>query len=120
MSDKVSEEFDDAFSDRSGGNRGTCACGREHFDTYNQWGWEDGELEHLIQLSKEKPDKYIGHEGAIGGHVVDGVSFIWGCPCQGALKYEKFIIRHAEQIAYYLNKRAERLRHEADNTKVGV
>jgi hypothetical protein len=49
---------------------------------------------------------------------VDGIEVVHGCTCSSAKKYEDFILRHAEQIAEYLNKQAIVLRERAELIEV--
>jgi hypothetical protein len=121
MSDKkCSEIFEDAFSSHGSGCVRDCVCGRTHFDTYNTYDWEDGELEDLEKKAKENPDKYIEHDHSIGMLIVDGQEFVFECPCNGAAKYERFILRHERQIADYLNKRADELTKHATEIHVNL
>lgn len=119
MSEKTcSEIFEDAFSSRMSGCIRDCQCGRVHFDTYNTYDWEKGELEDFEKRSAEKPDKYISHDHSIGTMIIDGQEFVMDCPCGGAERYERFILRHEKQIAEYLNKRADEMTRNATDIKV--
>lgn len=115
---QVSTLFMDAFDSHSGSCRSSCECGRVHFDAAQQYDWEDGELEGLLKMAEQQPDRYIVHECGIGSYIVAGRHFVYGCQCQGGAAYEQFIIRHAHAIADYLNKRAKGMLDEAQATKV--
>ncbi len=119
MSDKqCSQLFDDVFS--TGGTcRLTCACGRVHFDGYNQGNsWEEGELESLMLQAKDTPDKVIEHDGSLGWLEIGGLQIVCGCTCDIAAKYERFIITASDKLAEYLRLRAKALREQADRIDI--
>ncbi len=106
--------FEDAFSGGISGCRGTCQCGRSYFDNYNSGiDWDEGEIEGLLERSRKEPDRVIPSDGSVSFIEVDGVAFVWGCKCQGWIKYQKFLVRHAPQIAAFLRARQAALTKEA-------
>lgn len=114
MKESASPLFSDVFSLGISGCRGTCHCGREFFDNYNTGiTWEDGELDRLHQLAREKPDRYFPCEGSVSFIEIDGLQFVWGCKCGGAARYERFLIKNGTRIAKYLCERAKQLEAEA-------
>lgn len=114
----VSIEFERAFASNSSGCRRECYCGRVHFDTYNKWDWEEGELEELEARQAKEPDRYIGEGNSIGSYELMGHEIVLGCKCNTGARYEDFLIRHAREIATYLNERADRLQKEADEMRI--
>lgn len=116
----VSVNFERAFASGSGGCVRDCDCGRTNYDFANRWDWEDGELEGLIEKAKAEPDRYIGHDCSVSTMDVSGKEIVMGCPCNSARRFEDWIIAHGEQIAEYLNSRANDLEAEASRTRVHV
>lgn len=115
---QCSELFIEVFDSRCGGCVRTCECGITHFDSFNIYDWEDGELEDLQKKAKETPKKYFEHDCAIGTIGINGIEIVYGCTCDLAKKYETFLISHGALIAEYLNKRAKMLREHADKITV--
>lgn len=115
---RVSKIFHDIFDSGSGGCFYECNCGRVHFDTYNHWDWEDGELEDLIDRSKLNPDKYIAQETAIGFYSVGGMDLVKDCPCNGAVNMESLLLLSSSGIADYLNAISRSLLKEAEDIRV--
>lgn len=113
MGKQCSELFFDVFDSHCSGCLRTCTCGITHFDGYNVWDWEDGELEGLQKKAKEAPEHYIEHDYAVSTMEVHGVEIVDGCTCDLARRYESFILNHTKQLAAYLNKRAVALKEEA-------
>lgn len=109
---KVSERFERAFDSGGSGLVRDCVCGRVHFGIDGDWG--DGEREELLKKKKRYPAKYFQHEDFVSTYVIYGDEIVMGCPCATGAKYEQFIIRHASQIATYLNDRAKSLADEAN------
>jgi len=116
--DAPSREFEDAFSDHCGSCVQDCACGRTCFDVVNTYDWEAGELDRLEEARVRDPGRYVALEYACCGLTVNGKTFIMGCPCNGGEPYERFLVNHAEQIAKFLNKRAELLKAHATASEV--
>lgn len=120
MSDRCSEFFENLFDSHLGSCVKTCCCGRVYFNPdCGMGGWEEGELEELYTKAKEDPDKYREVDCPVGCMTINGQDVVHNCPCGTAVRYEKFLVRHARQVATYLNKRAELLRQEADAITVG-
>lgn len=117
-SNQCSELFSDVFDSKYGGCIRTCECGITHFDTYNIYDWEEGELEELQQKAKDDPEHYVEIDCAVGTIEIGGIEIVYGCTCNLAKKYEDFILNYAEQLAKYLNKRATMLREKADKIEV--
>lgn len=118
IKEAVSEEFERAFSSHSSGCRLTCNCGITHFDTENRWDWEEGELLSLQEHAQTSPNEYQSQPNAIGTYILYDKEIVMGCPCNFGRAYEDFIIKHARQIAEYLNSRAKRIADEVAATKV--
>lgn len=112
---QCSEEFSEAFSAHSGSCRHACRCGIVWFDNYNEGiSWNEGELERLLKLAEDEPDKYRAADGAVSWMEIDGKTIVWGCSCTIAQNYERFLILHGPRIADYLRRRASRLKCEAE------
>lgn len=109
-----SEDFEDAFSSRSGGCLRVCACGRTVFDVVNRWDWEDGELEELEKKHAENPEEYIPADYSVSTMTIGGDEWVMGCPCNKGRVYQNFINGHDEQIADYLRRRAKDFRGKAE------
>jgi len=118
MSEQCSEIFEEVFEVHCGTNKKTCCCGIVHFDGYNSGiSWEPGELEALRQKAKSDPN-YDEHDGSIGWMEIAGREIVFGCSCEMAANWEKFIRTHAVQLKNYLNKLAEAYRAKADEITV--
>lgn len=70
-------------------------------------------MERLEQLARDKPDEYFPSDGSVSFVEVDGRQFVWGCKCQGWVKYRQFVVSHAPQIAAFLRARQAALTKEA-------
>ena len=116
--EQCSNLFSKVFDSGYGGCVRTCECGITHFDCYNTWDWEEGELERLQDQAKEHPDRYVEVEGSIGTMEIDNIQIVWGCSCDLAKKHERFIRNHASKLAQYLNEYATKLRKAADDIDV--
>jgi hypothetical protein len=116
-----SRDFQQAFSSHISGCLMSCDnCGHTYFDVANAWDWDAGELEALNELAGKKPDEYTACDGSISSYIVNGKEIPEDCQCGFGADQEQFIQKHAAQIADYLNKRGERLRKIADETKVAL
>ena len=108
--EKPSEIFEEAFRGGFGGCSMVCECGRVCFDYYNHYDWNQGELEELQKKAADNPKKYVPLDYSCCALCIDGKTFVMGCPCNGARKYEDWIRRHAERLAEFLvGIRKERL-----------
>lgn len=112
--------FAKIFNSGGGGCIRTCACNRIHFDgsEYGGWDWEEGELEELQENSKKNPDRYIEHGETVWTLDLGGLEVVYGCHCEIAEKYERFIIEASEEIAEYLNRKADLDIKAAEKIKV--
>lgn len=111
-------EFEDAFRDGFGGCRMTCDCGRECFDVANTYDWGEGELEGLKVRADKEPDKYVPLDYSCSGLTVNGKTFVLGCPCNGARRYQDWIDQHDVKLARYLNARCRLLTEQAEALRV--
>ena len=102
MPSNMSNRFFDAFTNGIGSCVGECACGKTHFDSENDWSWEDGELETLKALAKKKPSKYQEHDCSIGFVSLMGNEIVSGCTCDSVRKYEDFLLKETCAIATYI------------------
>jgi hypothetical protein len=113
----ASELFEKIFDSGIGSCVHECFCGVYHFDEYNTWDWEDGELEALQEKAKTDK-KYMPHGQGIGWIEINGCDFVYGCSCDNATKYENFLRNEAERIAEFLNGVSEESAKHAEKTKV--
>jgi len=120
MIEKVSEIFMNSFSDKGGSCVLTCVCGRTHFDTHNTHDYDSGEYEKLVEKQAKNPDKYISSDGSVGYYIINGLSIVWGCPCERGLKYENFMREDRHKIAKFLNLLSDELAKDSNETKVKV
>ena len=113
---RVSEEFWDAVI-HAGSNVIDCGlCGRTHFVEDSMSSYEEGELEKLHALSEENPDRTIFHANAdsVSWGSIDGKQVVYGCPCNGAAKYETLFWESRRIISQYFSARAEKMKKLAD------
>lgn len=115
-----SDDFERAFENNSSGCVRTCACGRTLFDACNSYDWDEGELEGLLEKSKASPEEYIALDYAAQTAWIEGQELVLGCPCNRLRAYEDFIVKHAIQIAEYLNAHAAELESRAQQSKVNI
>ena len=115
MTEQCSEIFEEVFNSHCGGCVRTCTCGKTYYDTYNDYDWDDGELEAL-----EKDPRAVALDYGVGTMSIAGEEIVFGCDCDHARRYENFIISHASQLAAYLTKRAAALEEEAKSIKVDL
>lgn len=111
MSDKFPKEppsdtFQDAFCDSGTPQQQCDFCGRISFDSNGEF-MEEGELESLLQKSKETPDKYHPVDGGVSFGHINGKTCVYGCPCNALRNYENFIWDHRIEISDYLRRRTE-------------
>jgi hypothetical protein len=111
---QCSELFADVFDSRCGGARRTCECGRTFFDYTDSGCFEEGEFEELQAKSIAEPDKYCAVDHTVGTIEIGGVQIVYGCTCELAAKYERFIRANARRIAEYLRGYAAQLHAQAD------
>jgi hypothetical protein len=96
-----------------------CGCGREHFDSINNYDWEPQELENLKALAQSDPKNYVEHEGCVEGAQITGLVYIRRCPCEYLWKLENLIINNDRAFAKFLNWRSARIMERAKAIVVG-
>jgi len=114
--EKVSEEFEDAFTSSAGTIHATCElCGRNFIASEDAGDYDEGEYEEFLEKAKKEPDRYLvwSAYSAISLGWIDGKQFVFGCPCNALARYEQFIWTHRAQIVEYLRKKTERRLMEA-------
>lgn len=102
---KASNEFMDAVCD-GGTPVSTCGfCGVVTFS--NGCDMDEDELELLLEKMRNRPATYRqdGANDSIAVGQISGINVVYGCPCDGAYKYEQFIWEHREIIMRYLRAR---------------
>ena len=71
-------------------------------------------MEQLREKAAKEPDRYIEQDGTVFCMNIGGAEIVYGCTCDNAERYERFIRAHARQLAEYLRERAKELREAAD------
>lgn len=99
-------------------NVATCDfCGTTYFGTWSGGrDYEEGELEELREFARDPKKKYVewGDCDSVSQGTLDGQQFVYACPCNASLPYERFIWNHRYVIAAYLKKRAEEEKSSAE------
>ena len=90
-------------------------CGRTHFVGEGHGDYRDGELEDLRVSAQKNPGKYIEHNDydTIDWGYINGKQIVYGCPCNSARQYERWIWSHRYIIAKYLRLQAEEIALDA-------
>ncbi len=100
------ELFERSFASGSGGCRRTCNCGREFYDDFNPYDWEEGELEAL-----RKDPKATCLDWSVSDLDFAGKSYVMDCDCwhNSAKQIMHFLDKHGDKIAnYFANKKAQK------------
>lgn len=99
------DDFEDAFSDSSGGCRRRCECGREFYNSDGGWTWEEGELDELSRSGATDLPYSVGLLAFEGRLVVPD------CDCwqERAKRLIVFITNHDDAIATFLTLRKKRM-----------
>ena len=113
-SEKPSDMFVNAMSGHGIGSPDlTCGwCDRLHLcpDASCYRDEEDGSWrEYCNEEKKNNPEGVILHYDCdgISAQEFNGIMFVWGCPCNGLTRYEKFIWNERDTIRNYLKVRIE-------------
>ncbi len=118
MGKQCSDIFAEVFDSHSSGIVRTCHCGRTFFDQTDECGWEEGELEDLLEKSARYPNQYIPIDNTVWCMKIDNIEIVYGCECETAKKYENFIRNNAKKLSEYLRSYAKALREKADMVDV--
>jgi hypothetical protein len=96
--DEKLERYIDAFTVPSSGCREVCRCGKQFYDTYNHWDWDEGEYEKL-----EKDKKAVGVGHAVQRVWLGGTEAVIDCDCwhELAMRYIGFLETFRIQIGKY-------------------
>jgi hypothetical protein len=107
------ENFAKAFSTETNGCRHQCHCGKEFFDNFNSWDWNEGEYEALV----DDPEA-VGLGYAIERFELEGSYYVIGCDCwfKVAERYINFLDRNKREIGKYFSLEKESLLHEISIT----
>lgn len=116
----MSEMFEEIFASGGSGIVRLCVCGTTHFsvESSDRSCYEEDEFEELEEKSKEFPSKFVAQPFCIGTMIINGNEIVIGCRCGVARRYEDFLINDGHRIATYLNKRAEKLKAEAESITI--
>lgn len=109
---QCSELFEMVFDSCCGGIVRQCACGITYFEGDSPH-FDAGELEGYLKNAQKEPTQWIERDQGIGTMEIGGDQIVFGCSCDRARQYEKFIIAHRHQLSQYLNGYAQELREEA-------
>ncbi len=106
----TTEHFDRYLMDQGvGGPSLECGCGRTCFGDSDNF--DPGELEGLLKLHEEKPDRYLYFAGddGVSAYDVPGLgTVVLGCRCNDRLdRIESIIWDNRDKIAKYLRARCE-------------
>ena len=115
MNDQQMDSFERAFRTNSSGCVRICLCGREFYDTANDYDWDKGELECL-----EKDPNATGVPYGVEEVRFENRTYVVDCDCwhRRAKQIIGWMESHAEQIARYLTLEKKRKQTEADNSPV--
>lgn len=102
--------FDEAFSTRISSCTEICDCGVTYYDSYNDYDWEDGELERLIEDETSVP---VDH--SVGSLYFFGKTYVSVCECwkEESKKIIRFIENYSQEIADFLHLEKQRANEEA-------
>ncbi len=118
MSKQCSGIFEEVFDSHCGGIVRTCACGITYFNGNEPHFFDEGEFEEYQANAKKEPEKWVEWDQSIGTMEINGNEIVYGCSCDRAERYEKFILSHRHQIADYLNKYIEGLKKDIAGSEV--
>lgn len=113
-----SDEFENAFSSGGSGIVRTCECGRTTFIAQSGEGFDEGELEELINKSNQHPEEYIPVDYTVPTMCFEGSEWVMGCPCNRGGRLEAFINGHDRMIVEYLRSRAKQIKDHAEAIKI--
>ena len=114
--DKPSEMFINAMQGFGvGSDEIECGwCGRYHMAPDNDYDERDDMdrqqyKEYCEEQKKNNPDGVVLHYDcdSISAQEFNGIMFVWGCPCNGLTRYERFIWAERDTIRNYLKVRIE-------------
>ena len=90
-------------------------CGRVYF-SQDGFDFEEGELEELLKLSKQEPDKCIELDYEPNWGILDGKQYVADCKCNAASKYEKLFWDSRYLIEKYFTAMARAQQQKANDT----
>ena len=95
-----------------------CACGRIHYVADGTF-MEEGELERLQANNKSDSKNYIpDHDNdSIGIIDLNGVSYVWNCPCRLLDAVEGFLWDNREKFIQFYKQRSARERREVTDSE---
>lgn len=104
MTTEQQEMFERAFSPGIGSCVGTCECGRQFYDSYGSYSWEENEIEELQKAGAESLAYSVSYVE------FEGKTYCSNCDCwhNRADKIINFIESHGHGIAGYLTLVKER------------
>ena len=110
--------FADVFDSHCGGIIRTCCCGRTFYNYMDAGCFEPGELAELEEKTKTNPDKYCAVDHTVGTMSFAGNEIVYGCHCDTAKNYERFILAHAERLAEYIRRHSKELQEKSKRVDV--
>ena len=103
----ASDIFNDAIATTSGILSDCEFCGRAFFVSDPKAGdWEDGELEHYLEMAKTEPARYVPATVIRRGSL-DGKEGVLGCPCHWDDKAEEAFWNNRKFIMRYISARVK-------------
>ena len=104
----MSEEFNEIVAEK-GTRRTECeACARVYFAAELP-GFEEGELEELLELSEDDPDFYINTFDKVVTFVkIDGYDCVCQCNCGFVKKWERSIWDAKDKIMEYIKAKEKK------------
>lgn len=93
------KRFSRAFTHVSGCRR-TCACGKVYYENSDEWSWDEGELEALLD-----DPKAVALPHAVGSFQISGRDYVRDCDCWHGMAHDLigFLDAYSHEIAAYLN-----------------
>jgi hypothetical protein len=97
--------FAHAFCDHSALCSVECACERVHYVTAAGHGdYDEGQLEKLVELTKQHPGCYIAHATFSSIDVIEcgGKPLVMQCPCERTKLLADFLDGHIDKVLDYV------------------
>jgi hypothetical protein len=111
----ATDEFLSAFCAGGGPIEECDFCGKTYYSTTNL---DEEDLASLEEQRVKHPDKFFPEEyDAIEYYEINGMKWVYECPCNGLDRYETFIWNESYRILDYLGRRSNREFNEATYQK---
>ncbi len=113
--EKKIEIVEEAFRDRTAGNRRECACGKVFYNSGGGWDWEDGELE---ALKKNKSATDLDY--SVGTITFERTEYCLDCNCwhrKAHMIFGFLMVHNSQVVALFRAVKKYKLAH-AERIKV--